>query len=695
MAPHRALRRPAPRGVDVTFGELLTSALLPRCLALPRPCALPRPSRAAQYSCTEQDVHALFSQFGKVETVHMKTGFAFVWMASGAEGAAACAQLDGSHHMGRTMKVDWAQGGKNKEHGGPGDGAGAGEGQGRGGRWEGRRQSGEGGEEGDEGDEGGDAQRMPTQQGAPQVRIGEPNKKLFCFGFRPGSITEEDLRGLVQDCGTITDAFVANQRAFGFVTFSTLEESAAALQKAGTTINGQVLQMKYHEDTEGPRGRGRGGRGGGRGGGRTSVHDRLGGRGGGGSYRQEQQYAEQQPAPPRRSAPPQGGYAEQQQGYERYPPQQAAPQQHAAPPQQQAHQPPPQYRAREAPPPAYESDPYRREDPYAYDRRPQQPQYAPPAYDRAPPAGGYDRGPPSASREPYPVQGYDAPRNPPPAADGYQGGYQHPPRDSYGAPPPRDAYGGAPPQRDDGHAPPPHPTDPYATRPPYQQRAPPPQYDDAGGDPYARRGPPPAGGDTYARQPAPASYGSEYDDPRYRRPPPEYAPPPRQYADGGAAPYDRDPYASQRGYAHPAPPAYDRRGPPPTEPASRGYDQQGAPPSQDRRFNPQATWDVYERDRGHERGEARGDGSGYAPEPRGGYRDSAPLQPPADGGYPQYGGPPPQTTSPPPRAYAEGDYPPQQPREPYAQSSDAARSSGGYVAAQGDGHEHQHQEQQQ
>ena len=91
--------------------------------------------------------------------------------------------------------------------------------------------------------------------------------------------------------GLSTGGGLGPHGAFAFISFSNLEESAAALQKAGCTLNGQVLQMKYHEETEGPRGRGRGGRGGGR----TSVHDRLGGRGGG--YRQEQQYAEQQPAP--------------------------------------------------------------------------------------------------------------------------------------------------------------------------------------------------------------------------------------------------------------------------------------------------------------------------------------------------------------------------------------------------------------
>lgn len=111
--------------------------------------------------------------------------------------------------------------------------------------------------------------------------------KLY-VGNLPFSATEDSLRDLFGQSGTVTDVMIAldrqtgRSRGFGFVTFSTDEEANAAISKFhGSDMEGRTIQVnEARPREERPQGGGGGGggyRGGGGGGGYRG--------GGGGGYR--------------------------------------------------------------------------------------------------------------------------------------------------------------------------------------------------------------------------------------------------------------------------------------------------------------------------------------------------------------------------------------------------------------------------
>ena len=69
------------------------------------------------YEFTEDDIKALFAEFGEVTSVMLiadretgrPKGFGFVEMAQDAEGQAAVSALNGKEVKGRTIRVDQAQ----------------------------------------------------------------------------------------------------------------------------------------------------------------------------------------------------------------------------------------------------------------------------------------------------------------------------------------------------------------------------------------------------------------------------------------------------------------------------------------------------------------------------------------------------------------------------------------------------------
>jgi len=114
--------------------------------------------------------------------------------------------------------------------------------------------------------------------------------KVFVGGLS-WDATDDDLKELFGECGTVTDGVIlqdretGRSRGFGFVTFSSDEEAKAAIEKfhdfefMGRNLS--VNEARPREDRGGGGGggyRGGGGGGGGRGGG-------GGGRGGGGGGR--------------------------------------------------------------------------------------------------------------------------------------------------------------------------------------------------------------------------------------------------------------------------------------------------------------------------------------------------------------------------------------------------------------------------
>jgi RNA recognition motif-containing protein len=81
------------------------------------------------YDVTEEDLNAVFAEYGSVKRVQLPTdretgrfrGFAFVEMGTEAEEAAAIEALDGAEWMGRDMKVNKAKPRENRGGGGGGN----------------------------------------------------------------------------------------------------------------------------------------------------------------------------------------------------------------------------------------------------------------------------------------------------------------------------------------------------------------------------------------------------------------------------------------------------------------------------------------------------------------------------------------------------------------------------------------------
>lgn len=86
------------------------------------------------YQVTEEDLSAVFAEYGSVKRVQLPTdretgrlrGFAFVEMSSEAEEAAAIEALDGAEWMGRDMKVNKAKPREDRGSFGGGGGGGGG-----------------------------------------------------------------------------------------------------------------------------------------------------------------------------------------------------------------------------------------------------------------------------------------------------------------------------------------------------------------------------------------------------------------------------------------------------------------------------------------------------------------------------------------------------------------------------------------
>lgn len=81
------------------------------------------------FRCTEEDLHALFAEFGEVDSAKVVTdretgrsrGFGFVEMSDDDAGKAAIEALDGQEHQGRNLTVNEARPREPREHRGGGN----------------------------------------------------------------------------------------------------------------------------------------------------------------------------------------------------------------------------------------------------------------------------------------------------------------------------------------------------------------------------------------------------------------------------------------------------------------------------------------------------------------------------------------------------------------------------------------------
>lgn len=113
--------------------------------------------------------------------------------------------------------------------------------------------------------------------------------KLFVGGLA-WATDDDSLRSAFEAHGTVTDAKVitdretGRSRGFGFVTFSSADEAAAAQQEMdGAQLDGRGIRVNEAQERA-PRGGGGGGRGGFGGGGGRGGYGGGGGGGGRGGY---------------------------------------------------------------------------------------------------------------------------------------------------------------------------------------------------------------------------------------------------------------------------------------------------------------------------------------------------------------------------------------------------------------------------
>ncbi len=103
--------------------------------------------------------------------------------------------------------------------------------------------------------------------------------------------TADSVRSAFQEFGTVTDVHLVSDRetgrsrGFAFVTMSTVEEGAKAMQAMdGQNLDGRPLRVNEAEERQQRGGGGGGSRGGGGGGGYGGGGGGYGGGGGGGGY---------------------------------------------------------------------------------------------------------------------------------------------------------------------------------------------------------------------------------------------------------------------------------------------------------------------------------------------------------------------------------------------------------------------------
>ncbi|KAL9259132.1 Serine/arginine-rich splicing factor RS31-like protein [Drosera capensis] len=178
-----------------------------------------------EYDARQSDLERLFSKYGDVERVDMKSGFAFVYFVDECDARDAIRGLDNLPfgYERRKLSVEWARGERGRHHDG-------------------------------------------SKPGGNQ----RPTKTLFVINFDPLRTEVRDLERHFEPYGKITSIRI--RRNFGFVQFGTLEEATKALECTHMSkLFDRVISVEYalRDDDEGddrdrlasPR-RGRGGGGG-------------------------------------------------------------------------------------------------------------------------------------------------------------------------------------------------------------------------------------------------------------------------------------------------------------------------------------------------------------------------------------------------------------------------------------------------
>lgn len=163
-----------------------------------------------EYETRQSDLERLFSKFGRVDRVDMKSGFAFVYFEDERDAEDAIRGLDHRPfgYDKRRLSVEWARGERGRPH------------------------------------DASNSKSMANQR---------PTKTLFVINFDPVRTMVHDIEKHFQPYGNILHVRI--RRNFAFVQFETQEEATKALQCTHMSkIFDRVVSVEYALKDDGERG---------------------------------------------------------------------------------------------------------------------------------------------------------------------------------------------------------------------------------------------------------------------------------------------------------------------------------------------------------------------------------------------------------------------------------------------------------
>uniref|UniRef100_A0A0D3F006 rRNA adenine N(6)-methyltransferase n=1 Tax=Oryza barthii TaxID=65489 RepID=A0A0D3F006_9ORYZ len=193
--------RPRPRRLSPRRRPLLPSSIPGGLRRVACPKMRPVFCGNLDYDARQSEIERLFSKYGRVERVDMKSGFAFVYMEDERDADEAIHRLDRIEfgRKGRRLRVEWT-----KED-----------------RSGGRR---------------GNSKRSPNNT--------RPTKTLFVINFDPINTRTRDLERHFDQYGKISNVRI--RRNFAFVQYELQEDATKALEGTnGSTLMDRVISVEY------------------------------------------------------------------------------------------------------------------------------------------------------------------------------------------------------------------------------------------------------------------------------------------------------------------------------------------------------------------------------------------------------------------------------------------------------------------
>ncbi|KAG6533636.1 serine/arginine-rich splicing factor RS41-like isoform X1 [Zingiber officinale] len=155
-----------------------------------------------EYDARQSELERLFSRYGKVDRVDMKSGFAFIYMEDERDAEDAIRALDRTEfgRQGRRLRVEWTK----QERGGS-------------------RRS-------------GSSRRSPANM--------KPTKTLFVINFDPINTRTRDLERHFEPYGKISNVRI--RRNFAFIHFEDQEDASKALEATNMSkLLDRIISVEY------------------------------------------------------------------------------------------------------------------------------------------------------------------------------------------------------------------------------------------------------------------------------------------------------------------------------------------------------------------------------------------------------------------------------------------------------------------